>query len=154
MPDLELYRNPAGRLVLTLPNGEIHEGVVPVRAFPISSPDYGLALMSADGKEVAWIDHPAQLPQDVRGLVFEELASRELVPEIERIVSVSTYSTPSTWEVMTDRGATTFTLKGEEDIRRLGPYTMMITDSHGLHFLLRDVLSLDKHSRKLLDRFL
>ena len=50
MPDLELYRNPAGRLVLTLPNGEIHEGVVPVRAFPISSPDYGLALMSADGK--------------------------------------------------------------------------------------------------------
>ena len=74
--------------------------------------------------------------------------------ERERIVSVSTYSTPSTWEVMTDRGATTFTLKGEEDIRRLGPYTMMITDSHGLHFLLRDILSLDKHSRKLLDRFL
>ncbi len=154
MPDLQLYRNPAGRLVLTMPDGQIYEGVVPVRAFPISDPEFGMAIMSADGKEVAWVDRPSDLPQDVRGLIFEELASRELVPEIRKILTVSTFSTPSVWEVMTDRGATAFTLKGEEDIRRLGPHTMMITDSHGLHFLLRDILSLDKHSRRLLDRFL
>ena len=154
MPDLQLYRNPAGRLVLTMPDGQIYEGVVPVRAFPISDPEFGMAIMSADGKEVAWVDRPSDLPQDVRGLIFEELASRELVPEIRKILTVSTFSTPSVWEVMTDRGATAFTLKGEEDIRRLGPHTMMITDSHGLHFLQRDILSLDKHSRRLLDRFL
>ncbi len=154
MPDLQLYRNPAGRLVLTMPDGQVHEGVVPVRAFPISDHEFGMAIMSNDGKEVAWIDRPSDLPQDVRGLIFEELASRELVPEIQKILTVSTFSTPSVWDVMTDRGSTSFTLKGEEDIRRLGPYTMMITDSHGLHFLLRDVLSLDKHSRRLLDRFL
>lgn len=154
MPDLQLYRNPAGRLVLTMPDGQIYEGVVPVRAFPISDPEFGMAIMSADGKEVAWVDRPSDLPQDVRGLIFEELASRELVPEIRKILTVSTFSTPSVWEVMTDRGATAFTLKGEEDIRRLGPHTMMITDSHGLHFLLRDILLLDKHSRRLLDRFL
>ena len=154
MPDLQLYRNPAGKLVLTMPDGQIYEGVVPVRAFPISDPEFGMAIMSADGKEVAWVDRPSDLPQDVRGLIFEELASRELVPEIRKILTVSTFSTPSVWEVMTDRGATAFTLKGEEDIRRLGPHTMMITDSHGLHFLLRDILSLDKHSRRLLDRFL
>ena len=154
MPDLQLYRNLAGRLVLTLPDGQVHEGVVPVRAFPISDAEFGMAIMSNDGKEVAWIDRPSDLPQDVRGLIFEELASRELVPEIHKILSVSTFSTPSVWDVMTDRGSTTFTLKGEEDIRRLGPNTMMITDSHGLHFLLRDILTLDKHSRRLLDRFL
>jgi len=154
MPDLQLYRNPAGKLVLTLPDGQVHEGVVPVRAFPNTHAEFGMAIMSNYGKEVAWIDHPAQLPQDVRGLIFEELASRELVPEIQRIVSVSTFSTPSVWDVMIDRGTTSFTLKGEEDIRRLGPNTMMITDSHGLHFLLRDILTLDKHSRRLLDRFL
>jgi hypothetical protein len=154
MPDLQLYRNPAGRLVLTMPDGQVYEGVVPVRAFPISDAEFGMAIMSTDGKEVAWIDRPSDLPQDVRGLIFEELASRELVPEIQKILTVSTFSTPSVWEVMTDRGATSLTLKGEEDIRRLGPYTMMITDSHGLHFLLRDILTLDKHSRRLLDRFL
>ena len=154
MPELQLYRNPAGKLVLTMPDGQIYEGIVPVRAFPISDAEFGMALMSTDGKEVAWVDFPSQLPQDVRGLIFEELASRELVPEIQNILTVSSFSTPSIWTVMTDRGSTSLILKGEEDIRRLGPHTMMITDSHGLHFLIRDVLSLDKHSRRLLDRFL
>lgn len=154
MPELQLYRNPAGKLVLTMPDGQIYEGIVPVRAFPISDAEFGMALMSTDGKEVAWVDFPSQLPQDVRGLIFEELASRELVPEIQNILTVSSFSTPSIWTVMTDRGSTSLILKGEEDIRRLGPHTMMITDGHGLHFLIRDVLSLDKHSRRLLDRFL
>jgi hypothetical protein len=76
------------------------------------------------------------------------------MPEIHRIVSVSTFSTPSTWSVETDRGPTEFVLKGEEDIRRLVGSTLIITDSHGLRFLLRDMLALDKNGKKLLDRFL
>ncbi len=38
MPDTEftLTRNAFGRLVLTLDDGTAHEGVVPVRAFPIA----------------------------------------------------------------------------------------------------------------------
>ena len=42
MPDFQLYRNLAGRLVLTLPDGQVHEGVVPVRAFPISDAEFGM----------------------------------------------------------------------------------------------------------------
>ena len=76
------------------------------------------------------------------------------MPEILRIVSVSTFSTPSTWSVETNRGTTQFVLKGEEDIRRLAGAMLIITDSHGLRFLLRDMLAIDKASRKLLDRFL
>jgi hypothetical protein len=30
----------------------------------------------------------------------------------------------------------------------------MIADRHGVHYLIRDLAALDKHSRKLLDRFL
>ena len=43
---------------------------------------------------------------------------------------------------------------GEEDIRRLTVSSLMITDSHGIHFLIRDRLALDRHSIKLLDHFL
>ena len=110
--------------------------------------------MSAEGKEIVWVDKPADLPEDVRGLVQEEVSSRELMPEIHRINSVSTVSTPSTWDVETDRGHTRFILKGEEDIRRLALWTLIITDSHGLRFLLRDMQKLDKASRRILDRFL
>lgn len=76
------------------------------------------------------------------------------MPEIRRIASVSTYATPSTWQVETDRGDTRFVLRGEEDIRRLAGQTLLISDSHGIHYLIRDALALDRHSRKILDRFL
>ena len=154
MPDIRIIRNQAGRLVLTLDDGQVHEGVVPVRAFPVFAPESCLAIMSSDGKELAWVDNPADLPEDVRILVQEEIATREMMPEILRITAVSTFSTPSTWSVDTDRGATQFVLKAEEDIRRLLAGTLIITDSHGLRFLLRDILRLDKHSKRILDRFL
>ena len=62
--------------------------------------------------------------------------------------------TPSTWRVDTDRSATTLVLKGEEDIRRLGGRALLVTDSQGLQFRVADVAALDRHSKRLLGRFL
>lgn len=152
--DFTLSRNAFGRLVLTDAAGQAHEGVVPVRAFPIGAPDDGLALVSTEGRELVWLDTLDVLPAAMRALVEEELAAREFMPEVKRIVGVSTYATPSTWTVATHRGEASFVLKGEEDIRRLGGNTLLITDSHGIHFLIRDSSTLDKASRKILDRFL
>jgi hypothetical protein len=45
-------------------------------------------------------------------------------------------------------------LKGEEDIRRLSANRLIVADAHGVQFLIRDLPSLDRHTRKLLDRFL
>jgi hypothetical protein len=154
MSDFLLARNQAGRLLLTLTDGRVYEGVVPVRAFPLQAPEQCVAFMSLEGKEVAWVDELSALPQDTRDLIKQEIASREMMPVIERIVSVSTLSTPSTWEVVTDRGATQLILKGEEDIRRLTGSTLIITDSHGLRFMLPDMQALDKNSRRIIDRFL
>ena len=154
MSDFLLARNQAGRLLLTLADGRVYEGVVPVRAFPLQAPEQCVAFMSLEGKEVAWVDELSALPQDTRELIKQEIASREMMPVIERIVRVSTLSTPSTWEVITDRGATQLILKGEEDIRRLTGSTLIITDSHGLRFMLPDMQALDKNSRRILDRFL
>jgi hypothetical protein len=150
-----LTRNAFGRLVFTSADGmETHEGVIPVRAFPIAAPDIGLALVDHDGHELAWIESLSTLPEDTRGLIEEELASREFLPEIRRIRHVSSFATPSTWQVDTDRGDTEFVLKGEEDIRRVAQSTLLIADSHGIQFLIRDLQTLDKASRKILDRFL
>ena len=152
--DYQLSRNTFGRLVFTEPSGLMQEGVVPVRSFPITDPDQGIALIDSHGHELAWIDQLADLPQEYRALIESELANREFIPEIKRLLKVSGFVTPSTWQVETDRGDATFILKGEEDIRRLTVSSLMITDSHGTHFLIRDRLALDRHSRKLLDHFL
>jgi hypothetical protein len=82
------------------------------------------------------------------------LAQREFMPEILHINAVSSYATPSVWEVTTDKGETEFTLKGEEDIRRLTHTRLLIADSNGLQFVINDIEKLDHASRRRLDRFL
>ena len=153
-PDFELLRDPHGRLVLIDQNGQRFESMVPVRAFPIAEPERGIALMSADGHELAWIERLSDLPAPTAQLIQSELASREFMPEIRAIKEVSTFATPSTWQVDTDRGAASFVLKGEEDIRRVAGRSLMIADSHGIQFLIRDTRQLDAASRRILDRFL
>ena len=153
-PDFSLIRDSYGRLVLKAKNGETHEGVVPVRAFPIAAPDEGIALINTEGHEVGWADRLADLPPAFGQLIEEELASREFVPEIEHIFEVSSFACPSTWQVQTNRGPAELVLKGEEDIRRLSQTRLLIADANGIQFLVRDLTSLDKQSRKLLDRFL
>ena len=153
-PAFTLERNPFGRLVLTTPAGEVVEGVVPVRAFPIQSPDDGISLVHTDGHEVAWVDKLAEVPEPAQSLIREELRSREFMPTILSIESVTSFSTPCTWRVKTDRGDTSFVLRGDEDIRRVGPTILLVTDSHGIQFLIRDAATLSRESRKILDRFL
>lgn len=149
-----LSRNSFGQLVLTDAAGVAHTGVTPVRAFPIAAPRSGISLVNTEGHELAWIEHLDALPPALLPLIEEELALREFIPEIKRLESVTTFATPSQWSVLTDRGPTEFILKGEEDIRRLGGPALLIADSNGIQYLIRDSGKLDRHSRKLLDRFL
>lgn len=153
-PDFDLQRDAHGRLVLTRAGAQAQPGVVPVRSFPLSAPDGGLSLVGADGRELAWIERPQALPPALRALLDEELAAREFAPEILRIVAVSTFATPSTWTVDTDRGSTRFVLKGEEDIRRLGDAALLVSCSQGVGYRVRDRFGLDRASRRLLERFL
>lgn len=150
-----LARNPFGKLVLTSRTGEHFEGVVPVRAFPVQSPQDGIAIVDRDGHEVVWIDALATVSEPARSLIADELATREFMPEIQRIVSVTSFSTPCTWTVHTDRGATEFVLRADEDIRRVGSEnSLLVADNHGIQYLIQNQLTLDAHSKKLLDRFL
>lgn len=153
--DLQVQRDAHGCLVLTLADGTQHVGVVPVRAFPMAAPEEGLSLMRSDGKEALWVAHMDQLPAAARALIEQELAVREFVPTIRKIRSVSSFSTPSTWQIDTDRGPTQLVLKGEEDIRKVqGRTRLRITGSDALQFSIPDTGALDRPSQRLLERFL
>ena len=150
----DLQRDAFGRLVLTDAQGQAHVGVVAVRAFPISAPEVGISVVDVDGHELAWVPRLDALDEARRTLLTEALEQREFMPRLLRVTAVSSFATPSTWSVETDRGPTSFVLKGEEDIRRLGPGLLIVNDAHGVQYLIQDLLGMDKHSRKLLDRFL
>lgn len=154
-PVFQLARNAHGRLVLTLADGAVHEDVTPVRAFPIAAPGDGLSLVGSNGHELLWVPRLEWVEASARQLIEEELQTREFVPTIEKITAVSSFSTPSTWSVETDRGPARLVLKAEEDIRRLGGRTrLLIAGSDGMQFRVKDTTLLDRYSRKLLERFL
>jgi hypothetical protein len=152
-PDFDLRRDAFGRLVLVA-DGREYAGVLPVRAFPVSAAQGPLSLVDADGHELAWVPDLAALDAPRRALIEAALQTREFMPVIQQLLSVSSFATPSVWEVETDRGRTRLILKGEENIRRLSSTVMLVADAQGVQYLIRDVMNMDRHSRKLLDRFL
>ena len=153
IPDFTLSRDTFGRLILLQPGG-IPTPVRPVRSFPFSQHDEGLALLGPQGHELVWIQRLDELPEAPRRLITEDLAQREFHPHIEHIHSASSWTTPSRWEVDTDRGAARLILNAEDDIRRLSPTSLLIADASGVHFMIPDVRTLDKNSRRILDHFL
>jgi hypothetical protein len=143
-----------GRVVLDMPDGRRYIGVEPVRAFPISDAGGWISFCDADGREVLCLQSSDGLAPETRALLEQELALREFVPVIERITWVSGETSPSDWEVVTDRGPTCFTLDSEEDVRRVGPHRVLITDSQKLRYQIPDSRALDRKSRRTLERFL
>lgn len=152
--DFELYRDPFGVWMLRTPDGQEHARVTVVRPFPITAPGESVSILSQEGRELVWIDRLADWPGPVQETLIEALTQREFMPEILRLVSVSSYVTPSVWVVETDRGTAELVLKGEEDIRRLNANTLIISDAHGVQYLIRHLPSLDRMTRKQLDRFM
>ena len=154
MKNFTLSKNTFGQLCLRTEDGQFYEQVLPVKAFPISLPGECIALVDRDGHELVWLENLNQISADNQVIIKEELANREFMPVLTRISEVSSFATPSTWTVETSRGATQFVLKGEEDIRRISKDTYLISDNHGVQYLIDNIQLLDKHSRRLLDRFL
>jgi len=149
-----LDKDERGQWQATLTDGSVHHSVTVVRAFPILAPDEAISVIDVEGHELCWIEQASELNETVRDAVTMALQTREFMPEIVSVERVSSFATPSVWTVQTNRGKCEFTLKGEEDIRRVSAQTLIVADAHGVQFLIRDLPSLNAASRKLLDRFL
>jgi len=148
-----LGRNAAGRLVLTDSSGRVHEGVEPVRAFPISDADRLVSILDSHGREITCVKDLSDLSDEIASIIRRELADREFLPRIERIVHVKTYMDPHEWDVITDRGRVQFLLR-DDDIRRLGPTKAILVDAHGVRFYIPDSRQMDAKSRRVLSQYL
>jgi hypothetical protein len=148
-----LKRDAFGVWVLHLSDGSVHEQVAVVRAFPVSHPHSGFSVLNRQGHELVWVDDIQSAAATEREALLQAVTEREFMPEIERLDKVSGFIAPCTWHVQTNRGPTQLWLKGEEDIRRMSSQTWLVADGHGVQYLIRDLSRLDRHSRKLLDRF-
>jgi hypothetical protein len=152
--NIQFDQSPSGRWFYVTAEGVRYEHVLAVRSFPVAAPDEGIALVNIDGKELLWIPNLSQVESKARANIQKAITQREFMPQILKLYGVSSFITPSIWDIETDRGRTALLLKGEEDIRRLSGTVLLVTDGHGIQFLIRDLAQMDRTSRKLLDRFL
>ncbi len=142
-----------GQLILETDDGRRFTGVIPARAFPVSDPEHWVSICDSQGHELLSIENLSSLASGLRTVLEAELAHREFVPVIQRLVSATTQE-PSDWVVETDRGRTAFQLNSEDDVRRIEPDQASIVDSHGIRYLIPCVAKLDPASRRILDHFL
>jgi hypothetical protein len=125
-----------------------------VALFPLSAPAGPFALVDSEGRELAYVPNLAFLGPEDRALLREELACHLFLPQIKEVLLVSDFDFPSTWQVLTDHGPTELRLPSEDCFRRLGRYSLLIREQSGLEFRVADWNSLDKRTRKILERFL
>ena len=146
-----LERHGDGRLDFIDGQGRRHGNVDVLRAFPVSAPAGPVAIVSATGSELTWLDELGAVEPDLRALLESELATRELVPVIERIESVSD-SEPTEWTVVTDRGPRSFKVRHADDIVRPADGSATITDVSGMRYVIPDVARLGTRERRLLEK--
>lgn len=150
----DLFQDEQGRLIYVDEQGQRYEDVSAVRAFPISDDTHGIAVITASGKEVAWIEDLGSVPAGPREVLEFALQQRQFMPTIIRVHRISRLAEPNDWEVETDRGLTRFPLRSEEDVLRLSGNRALIIDAHGVRYLIPDINRLDARSRRLLERYL
>lgn len=145
-----LERHAHGRLVFVAVDGTRHDDVDVLRAFPVSAAQGPVAIIGADGGELAWIDALAAVAEPLRTILERELAEREFLPVIERIEAIAD-SEPAEWTVTTDRGPHRFKVAHADDVVRQPDGAVFITDTDGVRYLVPRFDTLDAESRRLLD---
>src|SRR5262245_55786666 len=121
-----LERDSWGRVVLNDHSGRQYVGVVLLRAFPISDPNRAISICDKLGHEVAYIDSVETLPPESRRMLEAELARREFMPTILRILNNPPQTEPSQWQILTDRGSTTIRLEREDDVRQFDEHRVLV----------------------------
>ncbi|MET0793133.1 MAG: DUF1854 domain-containing protein [Polyangiaceae bacterium] len=123
------------------------------RAFPLSAPDAYVSLVDDHHYERACFTTLSVLGQPQRETVERALAKGDFLPEIRQILAILHEATQSRWQVDTDRGPTDFIVDQEDHVRPLADGRHLISDSHGMRYLVPVPSALDAASRKLLMRF-
>ena len=123
------------------------------RCFPLTNPERFLCLVDPRGHELCCLESSSLLPAESRAALHSAFAASELLPRVEQIDAILAEATQSTWRVVTDRGPRSFVVEQEEHIRRLADGRHLITDAHGMRYLVPRSEELDAKSRKFLSAF-
>ncbi len=150
-------------LEVTQPSGtvEFFERIVPVRAFPITSPDTFISIREPDtqlngrGAEIGMIETLSSFPAEVVAMIADELGRRYFTPAIRKIHSFKEKFGYCYWDVTTVAGRVEFIMSNpSSSIRTLEDGRVFMYDIDGNCFTIEDPRTLDKRSYKAIEIYL
>ena len=165
-PDNAKFTPSAGNLIsleITQPDGtvEFFERIVPVRAFPVSSPNEFISIREPDtqlkgrGSELGMIRRLSDFPPEASALIADELSRRYFTPAIKKIHSFSEKFGYCYWDVTTAAGRVEFIMNNPTaNIRTLEDGRVFMYDIDGNCFTIEDPKALDKHSYRKVEVYL
>ena len=151
--NIEFARDDQGRLVLVDSNGVRHANVHPAKLFPLTEKDHWISIQSEGAREILCIEDPQSLPEPSRSLLLDALALRDFVPIIQVIHRIVRLADGHEWHVSTDRGDTSFEVETDESIQTLGHGRLVIVDRRNTRYLIPNVASLDRVSKRKLEHY-
>ncbi|HTQ02780.1 MAG TPA: DUF1854 domain-containing protein, partial [Polyangiaceae bacterium] len=139
--------------LVAIEDGGARTRVFPRRCFPLTHPHHFVALVDERGHERLCIEDPRTLGAEGETALLAALRTGTFLPVVRRIERVTALDARWEWHVETDRGHVSFIVEQEEHVRALEDGRYLLTDSHGMRYLIEAPERLDATSRRLLSRF-
>ncbi|MBQ9747929.1 MAG: DUF1854 domain-containing protein [Clostridia bacterium] len=125
------------------------------RNFPFTFLWEYISVLDMSNYELATIRDVALFDEEMKALLVRELERKYYSPAISRILSVKDRFGFSYWDVETSGGRLTFTLQDTfKSIVRAGENKLFFFDVDGNRFVIEDVDTLDRKSRKRIEIYL
>lgn len=165
-PENAVFTRSTGGLIslhVTQPDGreEDFERIVPVRAFPITTPDEFISIREPDtrmggrGDEIGMIRRLSDFAGEAADLIGEELSRRYFTPSITKIHAFHEKFGYCYWDVTTGAGRVEFIMSNpSSSIRTLEDGRVFMYDIDGNCFTIDDPTKLDKASLKKVEIYL
>ena len=148
-------RSQVGTARLEILNHVCHLRVIIRRLMPLSNPQQYISLAADEDTEIGILINPSELDPDSLKILNEELDKRYFTPKIEKIYRVKEQFGIHEWEVETERGRVTFSVRGlNQNVKQVPPARLFITDVRGNRYDIPDYRELDSQSYHQIQRHL
>lgn len=121
-----------------------------VRCFPFSTPNEWISFRNSDGHEIGLLNTTTELDETARQIVEARLKERYYIPTILRIEQIETTQQGTTWQVETDEGIQTFSIRGERSVN-ISEFPKVVFSDAITHqrFTIPNYTALDRSSQHI-----
>lgn len=136
-------------------DGTVTENLEPRQLFPLSNTEMYITLLDENECEVALVRDLAELDAESAKALRECFSEHYRIPQITAVLSTEEKFGKLTFEVMTNYGKTSFTIRSRHtDIKSTKEGRILMRDTDDNRYEVDDWHKMDAHSRHLLFSYL